>query len=980
MAILILGVLGGAAFIFSNTNLFKGTFLSSSTERLSEDLSTISEDLSTVKGLKTDLDLPSILTVSKGGDDSAVLIDWDDSTTEVIMGNWTVSSTKKLKFDEVLVSVGEPEGGLSPTNTIKEYFSNSTLNVNDGSTTTEYVLGSNGEITGGVTLEADTSYSFEITGTPDGPAGKQFFEDAGHNTNELAFRISSFTLINDDGTDGDSYSLSTTEDAFSYEEVPTTEVLPYTYGGYKIQSDDYDDGSAAEPEPSEPVTGTYNIQVSVYDPDLNNDRAVSGLESTNFKAVTYIAGMTSDDFDLATNEITAVSETSTGVYLLTVPAESEYLLTVTVDGFADPITENVPAKASGSEENEDYKLNYKYLLSVYDTEGNKVSGATVNAGDDYGEPCEDKSYENDGATENAGIYACVIPSTNSTTDFQVSKDGYTTTTGSFELKGDELYELYGADVTLETASPATEDTWMLQFDLTDAFGRSITGLDVDSLALMNIASGNNDVSTVSETADGQYLIVTDQTATADYYLYVDGYVMDKNNTYTSTNVSGDYTEEVMDYAYYVNVQDEDGNNLAGASVLAGDSYQITCVDSSTYASTDSQKGYYGCAVPLYDLSPSYKVTLSGYENYAGSFTSDRTIETDDNQLVIATLTEETETTTTETSTDTTTDTTTSTSTTDSDGDGLSDTEEASIGTDPDDTDTDDDGLSDYYEEYVYKTEPLDTDSDDDGISDKDEVKVYGTDPLDADTDNDGYLDYMEIVAGYDPLSSSNSSGSTSSSSSSSTSAEISKQLRAEILADASYNCDDPFTDTEGHWAEDTICRLYQADIVSGRSYSTFAPNDQITRAEFLKMALLNAGYELDDADGHTESYQDVSSSDWYYPYVVIGERVGALRNQGGNFSPNSNITRADAILLAVRIAKQTLYGFSQSDIPFSDVVTSDYFAYAVIIANNTSADVPNEGETAIIEGYSDDTFRPKNYITRAEVAAITIRSYIAWYK
>ncbi|MCA9356958.1 hypothetical protein H6784_00600 [Candidatus Nomurabacteria bacterium] len=45
------------------------------------------------------------------------------------------------------------------------------------------------------------------------------------------------------------------------------------------------------------------------------------------------------------------------------------------------------------------------------------------------------------------------------------------------------------------------------------------------------------------------------------------------------------------------------------------------------------------------------------------------------------------------------------------------------------------------------------DTDQDGISDFDEINLYRTDPKEADTDNDGFTDGIEIIKGYNPLSS-----------------------------------------------------------------------------------------------------------------------------------------------------------------------------------------------------------------------------------
>jgi hypothetical protein len=87
---------------------------------------------------------------------------------------------------------------------------------------------------------------------------------------------------------------------------------------------------------------------------------------------------------------------------------------------------------------------------------------------------------------------------------------------------------------------------------------------------------------------------------------------------------------------------------------------------------------------------------------------------------------------------------------DRDGDGLSDTYEASIGTDPLNPDTDGDGLTDWEEVYVYRTDPLKTDTDEDGLTDAEEI-AKKTDPLNPDTDNDGLKDGEELAHGTDPF-------------------------------------------------------------------------------------------------------------------------------------------------------------------------------------------------------------------------------------
>lgn len=92
---------------------------------------------------------------------------------------------------------------------------------------------------------------------------------------------------------------------------------------------------------------------------------------------------------------------------------------------------------------------------------------------------------------------------------------------------------------------------------------------------------------------------------------------------------------------------------------------------------------------------------------------------------------------------------------DADGDNITDTDEATYGTDPHNADTDGDGEMDGLETGFSNTDPLDPDSfgidtDVDGLPDGIEPSI-GTDPNKADTDGDGINDGWEFFLGNDPL-------------------------------------------------------------------------------------------------------------------------------------------------------------------------------------------------------------------------------------
>ncbi len=96
---------------------------------------------------------------------------------------------------------------------------------------------------------------------------------------------------------------------------------------------------------------------------------------------------------------------------------------------------------------------------------------------------------------------------------------------------------------------------------------------------------------------------------------------------------------------------------------------------------------------------------------------------------------------------------------DLDGDGITNTDEGTIGTDPNNPDTDGDGINDGTE-VTNGSNPLDPcspnlnaancDSDGDGITNPNEA-VIGTDPNNPDTDGDGINDGTEVTNGSDPL-------------------------------------------------------------------------------------------------------------------------------------------------------------------------------------------------------------------------------------
>lgn len=169
------------------------------------------------------------------------------------------------------------------------------------------------------------------------------------------------------------------------------------------------------------------------------------------------------------------------------------------------------------------------------------------------------------------------------------------------------------------------------------------------------------------------------------------------------------------------------------------------------------------------------------------------------------------------------------------------------------------------------------------------------------------------------------------------------------------------TDIEGHWAKGYINQLYNDDVISGYGDGRFGPDDKITRAQIVKIALLAFDHPLGIEE--ISSFSDVDRSEWYIDYVdTAAASLGIVTGYSDNtFRPNNEVTRAEAL-------KIILVAGGISDFPsvvpnFSDVDTvADWFSKYTAYAKNSG----------LIGGYSDGTFRGNQSITRAEVCKIVV--------
>ncbi len=172
----------------------------------------------------------------------------------------------------------------------------------------------------------------------------------------------------------------------------------------------------------------------------------------------------------------------------------------------------------------------------------------------------------------------------------------------------------------------------------------------------------------------------------------------------------------------------------------------------------------------------------------------------------------------------------------------------------------------------------------------------------------------------------------------------------------------PFSDiTSAHWAYEGVERLYNKGIISGIDERTFAPDNPVTREQFVKMLVMAFGLY----DGNAKNvFEDVPANDWSAPFVASAYHAKIVMGSGGKtFGRGLEITREDMVVMAKRCADTVGLKLpsAHSKTAFSDEENFSSYAVESIYSMQISG---------IVSGIGDGLFSPKTNCTRAMAAKI----------
>jgi hypothetical protein len=127
------------------------------------------------------------------------------------------------------------------------------------------------------------------------------------------------------------------------------------------------------------------------------------------------------------------------------------------------------------------------------------------------------------------------------------------------------------------------------------------------------------------------------------------------------------------------------------------------------------------------------------------------------------------------------------------------------------------------------------------------------------------------------------------------------RLLKEDVRNAYHTTTNGFTDVKSSdWFNEAVSTMANLGIIKGRTSTTFAPNEPITRAEY---ATICARFD-DTVVSELSMFTDISDH-WAKSYIMKAAALGWIRGYtDGTFRPNQQITRAESITLTNRVLQR----------------------------------------------------------------------------
>lgn len=160
--------------------------------------------------------------------------------------------------------------------------------------------------------------------------------------------------------------------------------------------------------------------------------------------------------------------------------------------------------------------------------------------------------------------------------------------------------------------------------------------------------------------------------------------------------------------------------------------------------------------------------------------------------------------------------------------------------------------------------------------------------------------------------------------------------------------------SKNEWYSDYIGYLSKYGIIKGYSNSTFRPDDNVSRAEFVAMTVrFNSLFNDVKKGSYTVKYTDVATNYWAYSDIAYAKNVGWLNGYAdGTFKGDNAITRAEVVTVVNRATgRKADESYITKNVSvlnkFTDIRNNSMWYYTDVMeaANTHLANSSNDTET-----------------------------------
>lgn len=181
------------------------------------------------------------------------------------------------------------------------------------------------------------------------------------------------------------------------------------------------------------------------------------------------------------------------------------------------------------------------------------------------------------------------------------------------------------------------------------------------------------------------------------------------------------------------------------------------------------------------------------------------------------------------------------------------------------------------------------------------------------------------------------------------SAQINNNNKVAVLAYVKQ-----YNDIMNHWSKQYFEELAAQQMINGYLDGTIKPNENITRAEFMKI-LVNYFADENQSSRDTEGFTDCLGH-WAEKDLLIAKEKGWLQGYEGKAFPNDLITREEMITILMRISEKEIKNSNKTIEQFSDAST---------ISDWSRESIQKAISEGVLQG-DNGRIKPKTNATRAE--------------